>query len=713
VKRWLSNRIRQTTLWLMLGAGVPAAFSGAAGPAAGGPETVLTSAAQVRALSPEQAAQKIPVQLHGVVLADPAGGNSLVMQDATEAVYLTGPAGVVSKFHQGDLIAVTGVTDPGGFAPVVNLRACQKTGTGPLPRPVPVTFGDLLRKQYDAQFIELSGIVRSCDPSPNTNDLRSRMEIITSGGERLSVRLHERLPRNDLVDAEVRLQGICYSRYNANRQFLSPVLDVPPGTAVTVEKPAPADPWNTERIAVADLLKFAPQRDYGHRVRVRGVVTYCHLDSPDGSLWLRDGDRGLQVQSDQSATLQPGTAVEVLGFPARGDYSPVIEDALFRINGSSEIPRPALVTNLTEAVNQDANLIQIQATLNSKRPVQDGWALTLNWLGNIVEARIKMPAGSRPPAAWTPNSVVRVSGICSVTPVSGNVALSGIWEPAGFSLQLRSPADLSIVVPSPWWTHDRIMVLLGWFAGVSVLLTVGVTLAARRRLREQNTRRAMAEAEFAAILSERNRLAREIHDTLAQGLTATSVQLRLARKDATHNPEQLAGRLNTAQTLVRESLEEARKSIWNMRSQVLETGDLVTALEGILKQLTKDTGTETRFEVAGHVRRLAPAIENNVLRTGQEAITNAAKHAGARLLVVRLNFAEKNFTLTVSDNGCGFTPANPPQTTSGSFGLVGMRERAELMHGQLVIQSAPGEGTSITLRVPLTGDGDEKQLNNP
>ena len=152
----------------------------------------------------------------------------------------------------------------------------------------------------------------------------------------------------------------------------------------------------------------------------------------------------------------------------------------------------------------------------------------------------------------------------------------------------------------------RLFNILGPFGGL--LLVTGVLAAlARRRLNEQRRQRAMAEAEFAAILSERNRVAREIHDTLAQGLVATSVQLRLAKKMSSTSPDSLGQHLDSAQQLVRSSLEEARKSIWNMRSQVLETGDLASALQGILKQMADGSELKTAFEVTGHDGRRALA----------------------------------------------------------------------------------------------------------
>jgi signal transduction histidine kinase len=235
-----------------------------------------------------------------------------------------------------------------------------------------------------------------------------------------------------------------------------------------------------------------------------------------------------------------------------------------------------------------------------------------------------------------------------------------------------------------------------------VLATAIVLWLARQRLHEQAQRRALAEAEFAAILSERNRVAREIHDTLAQGLVATSVQLRLARKSATGDPELLTQRLDLAQQLVRENLEEARKSIWNMRSQVLETGDLGSALHGILEQMADGTDIRTGFHVTGHPRRLAPVLENNLLRIGQEAISNAVRHAHARCISVDLDFAEREFRITVKDDGRGLDPTKPP-SGDGGFGVVGMRERAHHIQGQLEVRTAPGKGTEISLRIPIPG----------
>jgi signal transduction histidine kinase len=238
-------------------------------------------------------------------------------------------------------------------------------------------------------------------------------------------------------------------------------------------------------------------------------------------------------------------------------------------------------------------------------------------------------------------------------------------------------------------------------AAASLFVRGALLYFTRQRLNEQAQRRAMAEAEFAAILSERNRLAREIHDTMAQGLTAMSVQLQLALIHGNGASEVLLQHLNAVQQLVRGSLEEARNSIWNMRSQVLETKSLARALEGILTQMVEGTGVETKVLVLGRERRLAPMVENNLLRVGQEAITNATKHARANHITVTLDFGEEQLTVAIADNGCGFNPSQP-HLRKGGFGLVGMQERATDLKGELTISTSPGQGTKITLHVPLS-----------
>ncbi|MGC3956550.1 MAG: sensor histidine kinase, partial [Verrucomicrobiota bacterium] len=456
--------------------------------------------------------------------------------------------------------------------------------------------------------------------------------------------------------------------------------------------PAPADPFALAIRAADSLLQFSADTPIGHRVRVRGTVTHAQ---PGDMVWIRDASSGLRIQTQQKDALQPGDEVDALGFPAYGTYSPMLEEAIFRKTGTNRTVTPIAVTKTPDAFAHEDDLVQTEAMLKDLQRVVDGFVFSFDMDGTPFRATLKTTENRLIPSGWLPGSKVRLTGICSL--VHDDVRpLIGIWEPQSFQLLLRSPADLVVLIAPPWWTPQRISYALGLFCA-GVLIVSGLTIAlSRRRLKEQAHRREMAEAEFAAILTERNRVAREIHDTLAQGLAATSVQLRLARKKAGGDSEALQTHLDAAQQLVRDSLQEARNSIWNTRSQVLETGDLPTALNGILKQMADGSELKTALEITGRPRRFAPVLENNLLRVGQEAITNAVRHARAKNIKVTLEFGERQFRLTVRDDGKGFDPAEPPQSPGG-FGLLGMRERAKELKGDWQVRSKPDQGTEITL----------------
>lgn len=237
-----------------------------------------------------------------------------------------------------------------------------------------------------------------------------------------------------------------------------------------------------------------------------------------------------------------------------------------------------------------------------------------------------------------------------------------------------------------------------WFYGLCLLsLTAAVFAWNRARVRR-------VEREFAAVLAERTRIAREIHDTLAQGFAGISVQLELVARLLERAPEAAKPHLDQARTLVRDSLAEARRSVWDLRSPSLEDSDLPAALAETAKRLVAGTNVQAHVEVHGTYRPLNPAQEAHLLRIGQEAMTNALKHANATELNLQLEFAARRLRFSVRDNGCGFDTHQPSgHSRNGHFGLVGIRERAAQLGGQAEIKSRPQHGTEIIIEVPLNG----------
>jgi PAS domain S-box-containing protein len=206
------------------------------------------------------------------------------------------------------------------------------------------------------------------------------------------------------------------------------------------------------------------------------------------------------------------------------------------------------------------------------------------------------------------------------------------------------------------------------------------------------------QSRQAAVLAERNRMARDVHDTLAQGFTGVIVQLEAAEYAISEGDRHDAdSHLRRASELARGGLSEARRSVHALRPQALEEDDFWHAFKGIVKNTTVGTTLRTTFEARGKVPVLPPAWQENLLRIGQEALTNTLKYARAKHFGTRLICNAKEVRLELSDDGNGFQVKD----RHDGFGLTGMRERAEEMGGKLKIASAPGMGTTITATLSL------------
>ena len=668
-------------------------------------------------MSEAEAAKSIPVVLHGTFMgeADPEG-IAFMIQDDTEAIYAQAPAESLLGIERGDLIEIEGVTNPGGFAPIVLAQRLTKTGTGTIPEPKKVTLEEVYAGQLDGQWIEFTGVVRSMEPkvltdaAPPPPGTRFEVPIVepqsktpemkmkmASGLARVMVEVNGPLNPEDYVDAEVRIRGLCFNLHSRNRQFVKPFIQVPLGVEVIIEKPPVKDLFETQPQPIKNLLRFGADNDsHGHRVHIRGKVLHHR---PGFMLWVRDGDDCLRIESNQTEPLNPGDFVDVLGFPVPGEYSPVLQDAVYLKQTTEDSPVPLIVLDVAGALDHDANLIQFEAKLIESRTFRGGIELTLDGLGQTLRAYLHQPETVEIPSDWLTGSLVRVTGVCEVI-ADEEGPLGGLWIPHSFELLLRSAEDIVVVQPPPWWNAERIAWLLMWFLVIALAIIAFVIWLSRRRMQEQEHRRAMAEAEFSAILNERNRVAREIHDTLSQSLGSISMQLELARTHADELSPQVRTHMGTAHQLTRDALREARNSIWNMRSHVLENADLGEAFSRILRQLTEDLDIEFEVNVEGQRRRLSPMLENNMLRIGQEAITNACNHASPKLIHVKLEYINREVHLTVKDDGVGFIPGTEPKPGSRrSFGLVGMKERVEILGGTFDLKSEPGKGTEIRVIV--------------
>ena len=202
-----------------------------------------------------------------------------------------------------------------------------------------------------------------------------------------------------------------------------------------------------------------------------------------------------------------------------------------------------------------------------------------------------------------------------------------------------------------------------------------------------------------AVLEERNRFAREIHDTLAQGFTGIVLQLEAAEQILDDSPGEVQQHMARAKNLARESLQEARRSVWDLVPGALEQ----RALEGALQEEVNKhnaAGTENAtFELAGQSWKLSSEVQAALYRICQESLVNVRRHSGATDVQVKLTFGTEAVGLEVKDNGIGFELDNLEGQDGGGFGLAGMRQRARLVAGSLSVWSRPGEGTLVKVEI--------------
>ena len=654
-------------------------------------QPVLRTAAEVQGLSIEQARRHERVRLRGVVTFTwHRDTTEFTIQDQTGAVWVP-PMPLPNNCRFGSEIEIEGRTDGGVFGPFVRAESVTSIGPARLPAVRPVTYDELLAAPLHGIRVELTGIVRRQRVNPEFGLSWLALEI-ASGGGRVTVNVtHEIIGHPELIDAQVRIHGVNLPSTDAQQQAFLPTINAFTLADVQVVVPPNARPFAQPPTSLDNLMRSANIAGTGHQVRACGAVTFVGRGD---SFFLQDGSRGIQVFLRESLHPVPGEIVDVAGFPEPGAFSPVLRDAEWRPTGARALPNPHAV-KLAEAIKHDGRLITITGRLAELTP-GDGEAVltleegTLRCRVHILDARAQ---------SWTTGSILSATGVCSVE-IGDWESFVALRRPQGFSLLVQNAKAVILLRPAPWWTLTRLAWAIAAGAGILCCILGFVWLQTRTRLRETARTREAAHAQFVAVLAERNRIAREIHDTLAQGFTGISAQLEVLYDRLHDAPANLRRHLDLARELVRSSLDEARRSVWNLRAQALDEAGLVEALSRLGQQLTDDGKAAFDLKVEGSPRALPTDVENNLLRVGQEAITNAVRHSGAKRISLQLTFRNDQVRLAVTDDGKGFDPAQVHPTPAGGFGLAGLRERAAAMHASLEISRGPAGGTTIELSVP-------------
>jgi signal transduction histidine kinase len=652
-----------------------------------GPLPQLTSVQQVRDLTPEQAAQGYPARVRGVVtFCDANADVGLFLQNGGAGIYVK--LGEGTNLNPGDLVEIDGPTQPGDYVPMVHADHVRVLGRAPLPPPDKGGYEQLGSGKEDCQWVECEGVIRSV--LAGTKD-RARVDLLVNG-QRLTALVGHLDPNKsqDLVCATVRLQGVCRTRFNHKRQLRAPYLSVSGIANIEILSPAPKD---TDEVPLASLLQFNSKGYYGRRVKVQGVVT----EQKANSLFIQDGGGSLYVKTGQDNSVSPGDVVQVVGFPALGQYAPGLEDAVFRVVGHQPEPQ-AVNVSIDQLPSEDYNnvLVRLSGRLINRIQRADEQILVLEATNLILNARLDAGKADARFAALQIGSELELTGVCLAQAVDNwNPSLD--YRPESFQLLLRSSNDVTVLRNPPWWTLSRLLWTLG-IMSVVLLAGFGWLFALDGKVRQQ-TAIIQEKLKREAVLEERTRIAREFHDTLEQELVAITIQLELVAAQFDDAPEQARQMLELARNMTRRSLDEARRSVWDLRSHLLQNSNLATAVSEVTKLLSASARIPISVETSGAPRKLPLPIETNLLRIAQEALANAMKHSHATRIDVSLVYEAEKVRLRVIDDGVGFEVNRAANVFGGHFGLLDMGERAEKVGGHFVIISAPGQGTEVRVEM--------------
>lgn len=472
-----------------------------------------------------------------------------------------------------------------------------------------------------------------------------------------------------LLDAEIEVSAVPYVTFG-KFGTLVPHFSIRGTDSIRTLNPAPIDPFKAP---------YFHSFDEPHRQRLRGTV-----------LGMTDDRLQLQTELGHIVTVFPAPAeihprpfdqIELSGFISTA-LAPTFENALLRIikhETTTSTPAPIKCTSLESLFSSGNNttIARIRGRVigrsESNRGLllleEGGRTVSLN-LHAVKDALVKLP---------DIGSVLEVVG--SVFYDFGGDRNRDIFPfPHSIMISPRNPDEITILIPPPWWTPPRI------FAAFILLVMISTVIVLWNR------------SKLKLRLTERTRLATELHDYLAQNLTAISYRLTAAKLSTKGSALATSEHLEAADRMLASCRTELRRCLYDLRNEALDEPDIARALKITLRPLVQNTNLTITF---GSVRpSLREDVIHALLASVRELVSNALHHGHASKIAISGEIRRNRLVVTVRDNGSGFNPINAPGIADGHFGLSGVGERLHRIGATMKITSAPAEGTVITLSIP-------------